>query len=131
MSGVPGVRKICDLDIEKYQCVTPDIRTREVVVTEERIRHIQERHPQDFERYAGYLKVIVEDPDYILESSKPHTAFVLKEITEAGERFQLILRLAVPGDREGYQNSIITFLRVENKRYLRYLRTKKILYKAE
>ena len=125
------MRKVCDLDIGKYQCVTPDIRTSEVIITEERIAHIQERHPLDFERYAGYLSEIVENPDYILESRKPHTAFVLKEITEAGERFQLILRLAVPGDREGYKNSIITFLKVENKRYLRYLRTKKILYKAE
>ena len=123
--------KICDLDVEKYQCVTSEIRTREVIITEERIAHIRERHPLDFERYAGYLKEIVENPDYILESPKPYTAFVLKEIAEAGERFQVILRLFVPGDREGHKNSIITFLKVENKRYLRYLRTKKILYKAE
>ena len=126
-----GVRKICDLDVAKYQCVTPDIRTSEVIITEERIAHIQERHPLDFERYSGYLREVIENPDYILESSKPYTAFVLKEISEPGERLQVILRLAVSGDREGYKNSIITFLKVESKRYLRYLRTKKILYKAE
>lgn len=126
-----GVRKICDLDVAKYQCVAPDIRTSEVIITEERIEHIRERHPFDFERYSGYLKEVIENPDYILESPKPYTAFVLKEISEAGERLQVILRLAVSGDRVGYKNSIITFLRVENKRYLRYLRTKKILYKAE
>lgn len=119
------------IDVEKYRMISPDIRTREVIITEERIRHIQERHPDDFERYAGYLKEIVEAPDHILEANKPNTAFVLKEIAAAGERFQLILRLSVAGDSPEYKNSIITFLKLDKKRYNRYLRTKKILYKSE
>ncbi len=32
---------------------------------------------------------------------------------------------------QDYKNSVITFLKVEEKRYKRYLRTKKILYKSE
>lgn len=128
---MPGVRKICHLDRELYRCVAPDITTSEVILTDERVRHIRERHPGDFERYAGYLAEIVRAPDYILAAGKPNTAFLLKEISDAGERFQLILRLAVSGDPEGYKNSVITFLKVEEKRYLRYLRTKKILYKSE
>lgn len=119
------------IDVEKYKLVSPDIRTNEVIITEERVRHIQERHPEDFERYAGYLKEIVETPDYILEANKPYTAFVLKEISEAGEKFQLVLRLSVTGDAPEYKNSIITFLRIDKKRFARYLRTKKILYKSE
>lgn len=123
--------KICDLDIEKYRCVSSDIRTSEVILTEERIAHIEERHPGDFQRYAGLLEEIIKAPDYILQANKPNTAFLLKEITREAERFQIILRLAVSSDPEDYKNSIITFLRVEEKRYLRYLRTKKILYKSE
>lgn len=119
------------IDIEKYRVVSAHIRTDEVIITEERIAHIKERHPNDFERYAQYLTEVVEAPDYILASKKPNTAFLLKSFTAAGERFQLILRLAVEGDTAGYKNSVITFLRVEEKRYNRYLRTKKILYKSE
>ncbi len=81
--------------------------------------------------YAQYIERIVEDPDYILEANKPNTAFLLKEFVEDDERFQLILRLAVEEDIPGYKNSVITFLKVEEKRYKRYLRTKKILYKSE
>lgn len=125
------VQTIGSIDIEKYKVVSDKIQTREVIITDERIRHIQERHPNDFERYAGYLKEILASPDYILEANKPDTAFVLKCFIDAGERFQLILRLAVSGDPKGHKNSVITFLRVEEKRYLRYLRTKKILYKHE
>lgn len=126
-----GVQTIGKIDIEKYSVVSKDIRTDEVVITDERIQHIKDRHPNDFERYSGYITEIVKNPDYILEASKPNTAFLLKEFTDADERLQLILRLAVEQDNPGYKNSVITFLKVEEKRYKRYLRTKKILYKSE
>ncbi len=119
------------IDIDKYRVVSDKIRTDEVIITDERIDHIRRRHSDDFEMYAQYIERIVEDPDYILEANKPNTAFLLKEFVEDDERFQLILRLAVEEDIPGYKNSVITFLKVEEKRYKRYLRTKKILYKSE
>ena len=129
--GGSGVQTIGKIDVEKYRVVSKGIRTDEVVITDERIQHIKDRHPNDFERYSGYITEIVKNPDYILEANKPNTAFLLKEFTDADERLQLILRLAVEGDNPGYKNSVITFLKVEEKRYKRYLRTKKILYKSE
>ncbi|MCI8878416.1 MAG: hypothetical protein HFF78_05540 [Oscillospiraceae bacterium] len=119
------------IDVEKYKMVSKHIQTAQVIITEERIRHIQERNPEDYERYAEYLKEIVEDPDYILEANKPNTAFILKEVQAADEKFQLILRLSVAGDTPEYKNSVITFLKIDQKRFQRYLRTKKILYKSE
>lgn len=130
-NGAGAVREVCKLDIEKYRCVSEHIATDEVIITDERIAHIQERHPEDYERYSRYFSDIIKNPHYILEANKPNTAFVLKEYVENGERFELILRLAVEGDKPGYKNSIITFLKVEEKRYKRYLRTKNILYKSE
>lgn len=129
--GGSGVQAIGKIDIEKYRVVSKDVRTDEVVITDERIQHIKDRHPNDFERYSEYIAEIVKNPDYILEANKPNTALLLKEFTDADERFQLILRMAVEGDNPGYKNSVITFLKVEKKRYKRYLRTKKILYKSE
>lgn len=129
--GGTDVHYITRIDIEKYKCISDEIATDEVIITDERIRHIQERHPNDFERYERFIKDILEDPDYILEANKPNTAFLLKKFIENDGQFQLILRLAVLGDPDGYKNSIITFLKVEEKRYSRYLRTKNILYKSE
>lgn len=97
------------IDVEKYKMASKHIQTAQVIITEERIRHIQERNPEDYERYAEYLKEIVEDPDYILEANKPNTAFILKEVQAADEKFQLILRLSVAGDTPEYKNSVITF----------------------
>lgn len=129
--GGSDVHYVTRLDVEKYRCVTEQITTDEVIITGERIQHIKERHPRDFERYEGYLAKIIEAPDFILESDMPHTAFLLKEIQEEAEHFQLILRLKVVGDPEDYKNSIITFLKVSEKKWNKYLRNKKILYKRE
>ena len=119
------------IDVEIYKCVTEDIQTDEVIITERQIEHIKERHPNDYERYFTYAKEIIQAPDYILEANKPNTAFVLKHIVDNGKNYQLILRLRTSQDPTDYCNSIITFLKVEEKRYNRYLRTKKILYKSE
>lgn len=87
--------------------------------------------PYDYERYFKYVNEILESPDYILEANKPNTAFILKHICDNGKNYQLILRLKTSQDPIGYKNSVITFLKVDDKRYNRYLRTKKILYKNE
>lgn len=64
------------IDRNIYKCVTEDIITDEVIITDERIAHIQERHPNDYERYYKYLKEIVEHPQYIVETNKPYTALI-------------------------------------------------------
>lgn len=125
------VHQVTRLNVEKFKCVSEDITTDEVVITDERIQHIKDRHPNDFERYEKYMAQIIENPDYILQSEMPHTAFVLKEIIEADEKFQLILRLKVTTDPENYKNSVITFLKISDKKWNKYLRNKKILYKSE
>lgn len=130
-SGAVDVHKIGKIDKKIYQCVTNDIATDDVVITDKQIAHIKERHPNDYERYFKYMEEIIQNPDYILEANKPATAFILKHIKDNGKNYQLIMRLKTSVDPDDYKNSVITFLKVEDKRYKRYLRTKKILYKSE
>ena len=119
------------IDREIYKCVTNDIVTDEVIITDERIAHIKEHHPGDYEAYFKYADEILKHPDYILEANKPNTAFILKRIIENGQECQMILRLKTSNEPVDYKNSILTFLKIDEKRFHRYLRTKKILYKAE
>ena len=117
---------------EIYKCVAENIVTDDVIITSERIGHIKERHPNDFERYYEYLKEIVEDPDYIIETSKPNTALILKDIVESDEKhFKTVLRLVTSSDNLGFKNSIITFMKINEKEWNRLIRNKKILYKKE
>jgi len=119
------------IDKKIYRCITEDIVTDEVVITDNQIQHIKDRHPNDYEMFASYLPEIIANPDYILEANKPTTAFVLKQIKKGGVYFQLILRLQTSKDPKEYKNSIITFFRIEQKKWDKYLRNKKILYKRE
>ena len=119
------------IDREIYRCVTDDIITDEVIVTDIQIKHIQDRHPNDYEHFSKYFKNIVEMPDYIIESKKPNTALILKEIEEDNHIFKTVLRLATSGDNPTYKNSIITFMKIDAKEWNRLLRNKKILYKKE
>ena len=43
------MRYVGKIDKEKYRCITEDIVTDEVIITDERIGHIKERHPNDYE----------------------------------------------------------------------------------
>lgn len=124
-----GVQHIGKIDKDKFKLISEDITTDEVVLTDKQVEHIRERHPNDYERYFKYFKEIVENPDYIIKDNKPNTGFVLKEFIEEDKRFQLILRLHTSEDNPEYKNSVITFLKVSEKKYNQYLRNKEIVWK--
>lgn len=117
---------------EIYKCISDDIQTEDVIITEERIQHIKERHPNDYERYCEFLKEIVEQPDYIVETNKSNTALILKEFAiENGETFKTIVWLITSTDDAEFKNSVITFMKINKKEWARLLKNKRILYKKD
>lgn len=130
-AGGFGVQTVGHIDIEKYRCVTDDITTDEVIITDERIQHIKERHPGDWERVMGYIPQIIDYPDYIIEANKPNTAVILKELEENGEKYKLILRLKVGSDPIEYKNSIMSFWCIGETTWKKNLKNKKVLYRRE
>lgn len=119
------------IDIEIYNCITKDITTDEVIITDKQIDHIKNRHPNDYELFNKYLEKIVEQPDYIIEANKPFTALILKEIQIDNKKFKTVVRLATSNDTPSYKNSIITFMKIDDREWNRVLKNKKILYKSE
>ena len=128
---VADVHTVGRINKEIYKCITDDIITDEVIITDNQIQHIKDRHPNDYERFSSYFAEIVASPDYIIEANKPSTALVLKEIKMAQEVFKTVVRLATPQDNPKYKNSIITFMKIDEKEWKRLLRNKKILYRKE
>lgn len=126
--GGGDVQFLCRIDRRIYSCVTEDITTDEVVITNERIEHIKDHHPKDYEQYLMYIKQILQEPDYILEN-EPNTALVLKEFKEDDRRFRLVLRLKTSTDNPEHKNSVLTFMKTNEKKWGQNLRNKKILYK--
>ena len=119
------------IDIEIYNCITKDITTDEVIITEERIQHIKEHHPNNYEQYYSYMRSIIENPEYIIEANKPNTALILKSFSNGNETFKTVLRLITSSDNSKFKNSIITFMKINEKEWNRLLKNKKILYKSE
>lgn len=119
------------IDIEIYNCITKDITTDEVIITDKQIDHIKNRHPNDYELFNKYFEKIVEQPDYIIEANKPFTALILKEIQIDNKKFKIVVRLATSNDTPSYKNSIITFMKIDDREWNRILKNKKILYKSE
>ena len=126
---VIAVHLIGKLNRDIYKCVTEDIVTDEVVITDNQIEHIRERHPNDYERFSQFFSEIVSAPDYIIETNKPNTALVLKEIKMGHEVFKTVVRLVTSKDAPSYKNSIITFMKIDEKEWNRLLRNKKIFTK--
>lgn len=129
--GSIDVHRVGKIDRNIYKCITDDIVTDEVIITDERIQHIKDRHPNDYERFYNYIPEIISDPDFIIKANKPNTAVILKEIEERGEKFKLVLRIKVQNDPEEYKNSIMTFWHIGETTWRKTLKNKTVLYKRE
>ena len=125
------VNFICNLDPSIYKVIITSIVTTQVIITDRQLEHIRERHPDISESVIEQLEKIISSPDYIIETDMPSTANILKHLEINGKGYQLILRIKTDSDPVEFQNSIITLMSVNEKRYRQYLRNRKILYKRE
>lgn len=117
------------IDREIYKCITEDIVTDEVIITEERIRHIIDRRGKEFyDKYGDKFLSILQDPDYVFKDKK-NTALVCKEFSLDGKYINVALRLVVSTDNPEYKNSIITAVGESRKRFQQRLRNNEVLYK--
>ncbi len=132
-NGAVTVREVCRLDVEKYRCVSDKIRSDLVVLTDNQMQHIIKRRGIEFwEKYQARFGEIIADPDYIFPD-KQHTgtAVACKSFLEDGKTVQLVIRLALTGDDPKLENSIITAILENNKRFAQRLRNNQPLYKKE
>ena len=128
--GAVGVHFVGKIDKKIYSCITDDIVIDDVIITDVQIQHIKDRHPNDFERFRIYFSEIIQNPDFIIKANKPYSALVLKEVKDTNnELFKMVIRLVTSVDNADYKNSIITFMKIDNKEWNRLLRNKMVLYR--
>ncbi|MBQ7864049.1 MAG: hypothetical protein IJ420_03800 [Lachnospiraceae bacterium] len=119
------------LNREIFRCISEDIHTDEVIITENQVNHIIERRGEEFYiKYFSIFKTIIEEPDYIFRDNE-NTALVCKRIEEDGKVINLVVRLVLPMDEPEYKNSIITAIYESEKRFQQRLRNNVALYKRE
>ncbi len=120
------------IDRNIYKCITEDITTDEVIITDNQIQHIKERHPDAYEKALQDMKITLQSPDYIIADDKhKNTGLVVKHIATEKGNLQLVLRVCTSEDNPRYKNSIISSWEISDRRLQNYLRNKHILYKKE
>lgn len=112
-----------------YRCISEDIVTDEVIITDNQIQHIKSRHVEAYERIIRSLRDVISDPDYIIKDKHKYTGLVIKRIAIEEYHIQLVLRICTSEDTPGYKNSIISCWQISESRLNNYLRNKKILYR--
>jgi hypothetical protein len=119
------------IDREIYKCISEDIVTDDVIITDERIEHIIQRRGKEFYlKYGSRFANIVEEPDYIF-ADKKNTALVCKCFKENDKYINIALRLVTSNDNPEYKNSIITAVMESDKRFQQRLRNNIPVYKKE
>ena len=104
--------------------------TDEIIITDERIRHIKERHPEDFELFKKYGRDCVEEPDYIIKDLKHMgTVFMIKEVEECN--LNVIVRIVLEKDNKQLKNSVMTFYRLRNRNLEKLMERNGVLYKRK
>lgn len=125
------IHSLGTLNWEVYDCITTNHTTDEVIITEEQMIHIRERHPEAYSDILVYIREILSNPDYIFRDKHPNTGLVVKKIVNEEESSLLVLKIMTPADQKEYKNSIITSWKITEKRLNNYLRNKEIIYKKE
>ena len=68
-----------------YKCITEDIITDEVIITENQIQHIKDWHPEAYNKVLKNIQETISTPDYIIRDKHAYTGLIIKRIqTEEG-----------------------------------------------
>ncbi len=125
------VHSVGKINREIFKCITEDIRTDEVIITDNQIQHIKDRHPEIYDKVLNNIQEAIRVPDYIIRDKHEYSGLVIKRIQTESGILQVVLRLCTSEDEQGYKNSIISCWELSEKRLQNYLRNKEILYSRE
>lgn len=117
----------------KLDCLEKEfgkIVTDEVIITDERKRHIEIRHPEDWNLFERYGKECISAPDIIIKDEKNEgTIFVVKQLEDTN--LNVVVRLVLQTDKKGLKNSVMTFYRIRNKNLKKMIKNNSLLYTKE
>ena len=124
------IKKLGYIDSKKLESEFGKLQTTEIVITNERIAHIQQRHPEDYTLFEKYGVDTAIDPDYIIKDEKNKgTVFMIKKLE--GTNLNVVVRLVLCDDDSKLKNSIMTFYRIRDKNLKKLEKKNKVLYKKE
>ena len=124
------VRTLGRIDVQILEAEYGKIQTDEIIVTNERIAHIKERHPEDYSLFEQYGCESVTSPDIIIKDMKHcGTVFMVKKLPETN--LNVVVRVVLKTDDSRLKNSVMTFYRIREKNLKKLIEKNCLLYKKE
>jgi hypothetical protein len=118
------------LDINLYNCITPQIDTDRVVITDKQLNHIADHHPEAYDEALIELKSTLASPDYIFKDDKhKDTGLIVKAIQTGDTYLYIVLKVCTNSAGGKLANSVISGWKISENRLNNYLRNKMLLYK--
>lgn len=118
------------IDSQIFEKKFGKILTDEVIITNERIEHIQTHHPEDYHLFEIYGKDCIQYPDLILSDEKNFgTVFLIKKLSDTN--LNVVLRLVLENEDCRLKNSVMTFWRIRESNLNKLIKKNEILYKKE
>lgn len=127
---VKTVKSLGKINLEPLEKRFGKIQTSDIVVTEERLEHIKNRHPEDYGLFEKYGVDSVCNPDLVIEDMKNDgTVFMVKQLPDTN--LNVVVRVVLETDDSSLKNSVMTFYRIRQRNLNKLIRKNEILYKKE
>ena len=118
------------LNLSIYNCITPQIDTAKIIITNKQLEHIAKHHPESYDSILIELKSALNNPDYIFKDEKhDDTGLVIKSILTKKAYIFIVLRVCTNSNKGRLANSVISAWEISESRLINYLRNKTLLYK--
>lgn len=123
-------RLLGKINLEPLVGTFGEIQTNEIIITDERMEHILERHPEDYGLFSKYVVLTVTKPNIIIKDKKNvGTIFMIKKLSDTN--INVVVRVALSTDKKGLKNSVMTFYRLRDKNMKKLMKKNEVLYNTE
>lgn len=103
------------------------LQTSEIIITDERIAHIKERHPIYYAFFEQYGRQCVQNPDYMIKDRKnENTVFMIMKLADTN--LNIVSKLALDTDKCGLKNSVMTCYRIRERNLRKLIDKNTLIY---
>ena len=116
------------LDKEKLGKYKKLIITDKVLISEERIIHMKEHHPELTDNEITYVSEKIKKPDYIFDDRKNiDTILMVKD--NNNKNYITVVKINTNICFKEKSNTVISFWNISNKKLRQFIRNEQIIYK--
>ena len=118
------------IDLNKIGKYKNKVATDEVVLTDERKRHILNNHSNDYEKIIKNISRVILNPREILEDHKNNNTLLFVDKLEQNN-LNVIIKLSTINNDKHPKNSVMTAWIIRDSNLKKLRKKNKIIYKRE